>query len=235
MQAELIKAFTFEAAHRNTATPSDDPRSRLHGHSYNVEIHISGEIGAQTGWIIDFSEIGAAFKPYLKKLDHYCLNDVAGFENTTTQDIEQWIAQHAGNAIPGFSKAMVSVRGLGQHGIQIPDGTAEDSKTQPICFTFAAAHHLPHVPPGHKCGRIHGHTYSIQVFGDGDVLHGQIEETYALLAYSNLNTISGLENPTSENLAVWLWDRWASRTANHDLKEIIIAETCTCRSIYRGR
>lgn len=226
MRVELAKEFRFEAAHRNTALPGDDPRARLHGHSYRVEIHVAGPIGEKTGWLVDYADIKRAFKPYLRQLDHHDLNTVEGLEDTTARGIETWIADYAGSAIPGFLRATVNIPGVKKLGVQPgPDqGYAK--------LSFAAAHSLPNVPPGHKCGRLHGHSYRVEATGSVESLRREMERVYPILAYSHLNTIAGLENSTAEMLAGWLWERWAGEV--EDLEAITVAETCSARCVYRG-
>jgi 6-pyruvoyltetrahydropterin/6-carboxytetrahydropterin synthase len=110
-------------------------------------------------------------------------------------------------------------------------------------FTFEGAHRLPHVPEGHKCARLHGHSFhvEIRVRGDVDSATGmvvdfsEIEEAFApvhdQLDHHYLNEIDGLENPTSENLARWIWGRLATSLP---LAEVVVRETCTSGVAYRG-
>ena len=81
---EIFKEFNFEAVHRLPDVPGGHKCSRLHGHSFVVRIFVAGEMGSATGWVIDFSEISAAFKPILKQLDHYYLDNIQGLENPTS-------------------------------------------------------------------------------------------------------------------------------------------------------
>jgi 6-pyruvoyltetrahydropterin/6-carboxytetrahydropterin synthase len=86
-------------------------------------------------------------------------------------------------------------------------------------FTFEAAHHLPHVPEGHKCGRLHGHSYRVVVTVEGEVradtgwvmdfadVSSVMRPVLEELDHRYLNDVPGLENPTSEVLAMWLWGR----------------------------
>ena len=111
-------------------------------------------------------------------------------------------------------------------------------------FTFEAAHHLPSFPEGHKCRRMHGHSFRVEVIVEGDVPEGQyhlidygdisaaLEPIRSRLDHYCLNDIEGLENPTSEVLAAWIWDRLAP--ALPLLAEIHVHETCTNRCEYRG-
>ncbi|WP_457134572.1 6-carboxytetrahydropterin synthase QueD [Mycobacteroides abscessus] len=110
-------------------------------------------------------------------------------------------------------------------------------------FTFEAAHHLPNVPPAHKCSRIHGHSYRVQIALEGPidprygwvVDYADIDQAYlqihSILDHQLLNTIDGLENPTSENLAVWIWERLDSLPL---LAAVTVWETPRSTCIYRG-
>ena len=111
-------------------------------------------------------------------------------------------------------------------------------------FRAEAAHLLPRVPEGHKCRRLHGHSYVIEVVVQGEVdphsgwvmdyaeIHEACAPLVAQLDHHYLNEVQGLENPTSENLARWLWQRLEHRLP---LAEIRIDETCTSACIYRGQ
>jgi 6-pyruvoyltetrahydropterin/6-carboxytetrahydropterin synthase len=88
---EIFKEFKFEAAHRLPNLPDDHKCSRLHGHSFTVELHVSGGLDERLGWIIDFADIKEAFKPYYEILDHHDLNEVEGLDNPTSEHIARWI------------------------------------------------------------------------------------------------------------------------------------------------
>lgn len=111
-------------------------------------------------------------------------------------------------------------------------------------FTIEAAHLLPNVPDGHKCKRLHGHSFRIEVHVGGDVdpelgwvmdfaqLKNSFKPVFEQLDHHYLNDIEGLENPTSENLARWVWDRLIGDLPQ--LSSVIVKETCTSGCIYRG-
>ncbi|BBM84094.1 6-carboxytetrahydropterin synthase QueD [Candidatus Uabimicrobium amorphum] len=103
---EIYKEFTFEAAHRLPNVPEGHKCGRLHGHSFKVTIYVSGEVDSTTGWIMDFADIKAAFKPLYDRLDHYYLNDIEGLENPTSEVIAMWIWDRLD--LPGLSKIMVN-------------------------------------------------------------------------------------------------------------------------------
>ena len=91
MKMELRKSFQFEAAHRLLQLPSGHKCHRLHGHSFKVEIVVEGEIIPEFGWVMDYADISAAFRPLWSQLDHYYLNEIAGLENPTSENIAVWI------------------------------------------------------------------------------------------------------------------------------------------------
>jgi len=88
---ELFKEFTFEAAHRLPNVPVDHKCARLHGHSYQVAVHISGPVDEHAGWVRDFADLSAAVRPLIDRLDHYYLNDIEGLENPTSEVLARWI------------------------------------------------------------------------------------------------------------------------------------------------
>lgn len=104
---EIFKEFTFEAAHRLPNVPIDHKCYRLHGHSFHVAIYVSGEVGGQTGWVMDFADIQTAFKPILDQLDHYYLNDIAGLANPTSENLARWIWGRLKPALSGLSKVII--------------------------------------------------------------------------------------------------------------------------------
>lgn len=111
-------------------------------------------------------------------------------------------------------------------------------------FKFEAAHRLPKVPPGHKCQRLHGHSFKIEIAVDGPVDpetgwlidFGVIDDLWKPLGerldHHYLNDIEGLENPTSENLAKWIWD--ALKPSLPVLSRVTVFETCDSRCEYKG-
>ena len=111
-------------------------------------------------------------------------------------------------------------------------------------FTFEAAHRLPFAPEGHKCRRLHGHSFRVEVLCEGEVdpaagwlldfadVKRAFEPLYEQLDHHYLNEIEGLENPTAEMIARWIWTRLKPRLPL--LAQITVAETCAARCIYRG-
>ncbi len=104
---EIYKEFTFEAAHRLPNLPDEHKCARLHGHSFRVEIHITGNPDPRTGWIMDFGDIKAAFKPLYDRLDHYYLNEIEGLENPTSENLARWIWVRLKPDLPELSQVVV--------------------------------------------------------------------------------------------------------------------------------
>jgi 6-pyruvoyltetrahydropterin/6-carboxytetrahydropterin synthase len=111
-------------------------------------------------------------------------------------------------------------------------------------FQFEAAHLLPHLPAAHKCRRLHGHSFKVELAVEGDcdpnlgwvIDYAEISRAFKpildKLDHFYLNEIPGLENPTSENIAIWIWQRLKPKLPL--LSEIVVAETCAARCVYRG-
>jgi 6-pyruvoyltetrahydropterin/6-carboxytetrahydropterin synthase len=111
-------------------------------------------------------------------------------------------------------------------------------------FSFDAAHYLPKVPEGHKCGGMHGHTYTVELRLAGEVDpvagwvrdFGDVKEAFkpleVLLDHHVLNDVPGLDNPTSELLAQWIWDRLVVDLP--ELVSITVSETASSGVVYRG-
>ena len=91
MKTKIYKDFTFEAAHYLPNVPNGHKCGRLHGHSYHVRLHLSGEVDNAYGWFIDFADVKTKFKPIYQQIDHYYLNEIEGLENPTAENIAKWI------------------------------------------------------------------------------------------------------------------------------------------------
>ncbi|MGH8544176.1 MAG: 6-carboxytetrahydropterin synthase QueD [Gammaproteobacteria bacterium] len=111
-------------------------------------------------------------------------------------------------------------------------------------FSIEAAHLLPHVPEGHKCRRLHGHSFRIAIHVRGALeaksgwvmdfadVGEKFQPLFETLDHHWLNEIEGLENPTSENLARWIWQRL--KPGLSQLTKVVVRETCTAGCVYQG-
>jgi 6-pyruvoyltetrahydropterin/6-carboxytetrahydropterin synthase len=97
---EIFREFTFEAAHRLPGVPEGHKCRRLHGHSFRVEVHVSGEVDPEAGWVMDFADLKAAFAPLHDQLDHRYLNEVPGLANPTSEVLARWIWDRLAGALP---------------------------------------------------------------------------------------------------------------------------------------
>ena len=104
---DVFKVFQIEAAHRLPNLPEDHKCFRLHGHSFRIEIHVSGDVGEQSGWVMDFADIKRAFDPLFGQLDHRYLNEIDGLENPTSENLARWIWQKLIDDLPQMSKVIV--------------------------------------------------------------------------------------------------------------------------------
>ena len=112
-------------------------------------------------------------------------------------------------------------------------------------FSFDSAHFLPNVPEGHKCKNMHGHTYRLRVFIEGPVdpqlgwimdfkeLKDSVGPTIELLDHNLINNIQGLENPTAENITIWIWNKIKPKLPL--LSRIELYETPTTGVLYAGK
>jgi 6-pyruvoyltetrahydropterin/6-carboxytetrahydropterin synthase len=105
---ELVRSFRFEAAHHLPNVPEGHPCRRLHGHSYEVEVQVIGELDDRAGWVIDFAAIDEAFASVRDELDHRLLNDVDGLANPTSERLAQWLWRRLTAPLTGL--AAVTVR-----------------------------------------------------------------------------------------------------------------------------
>jgi 6-pyruvoyltetrahydropterin/6-carboxytetrahydropterin synthase len=104
---EIFKEFTIEAAHRLPHVPPGHKCGRLHGHSFRIQIHVRGPINAESGWIVDFADIKAAFKPIEEQIDHNYLNEIPGLENPTSENIALWLWQKLHTTLPQLCRIVV--------------------------------------------------------------------------------------------------------------------------------
>jgi 6-pyruvoyltetrahydropterin/6-carboxytetrahydropterin synthase len=103
----IFKVFTIAAAHRLPNAAADHKCARLHGHTFRIELHVTGPVDASTGWVMDFADITAAFQPLHQALDHVCLNDIEGLENPTSENLARWIWKRLQATLPGLAKIVV--------------------------------------------------------------------------------------------------------------------------------
>lgn len=107
MKFELKQLFRIESARRLTGLPDSHPCSRLHGHSFQIELTLVGERQAQTGWVIDYHQITEIMKPILTQIDHHVLNDIPGLENPTSENLCFWLFEKVKKSLPELTRVTV--------------------------------------------------------------------------------------------------------------------------------
>jgi 6-pyruvoyltetrahydropterin/6-carboxytetrahydropterin synthase len=104
---DLFAEFSFEAAHRLPNVAPDHKCARLHGHSFNVRLTVTGPVDPKLGWVIDFADVKGAFAPLHAVLDHHYLNEVDGLENPTSEVLAMWLWERLKPTLPMLSAVEV--------------------------------------------------------------------------------------------------------------------------------
>jgi 6-pyruvoyltetrahydropterin/6-carboxytetrahydropterin synthase len=104
----IYKEFTFEAAHVLPSAPIGHPNARVHGHSFRVRVTLDGEPHAETGLVVHFDDVEAAFAEAREALDHRFLNDIEGLEAPTLERIAMWLWDRLHNRLPGLAEIQVA-------------------------------------------------------------------------------------------------------------------------------
>jgi 6-pyruvoyltetrahydropterin/6-carboxytetrahydropterin synthase len=107
MNVRLTHEFRFEAAHKLPRVPAGHKCARLHGHSFKIELSVRGPVDPETGWFIDFGVLTDAWDPIHRLIDHNYLNDVAGLENPTSENLARWLWERLKPAIPSLERVTV--------------------------------------------------------------------------------------------------------------------------------
>jgi 6-pyruvoyltetrahydropterin/6-carboxytetrahydropterin synthase len=207
--------------------PRDDPARRLHGHRFLATVH-AHEVAAAAFAGGEVEALAARLGTVAAPLDYADLNAVV------TEPTDLALAHHIARALDAPGIASVGVASTALRGVHVAsDGSARTWHR----FRFEAAHRLPHVPAGHKCGRMHGHGFEVALLARSDVGYAPLRAAWsplqAILDRACLNDVAGLENPTSEVLAAWLWPRLAASLP--ELERVTVFETSSCGAHFDGR
>ena len=230
----------FEAACRVGVLPEGHRARRLHGHSYIARLCAQ----LTDGWAefagAESNQLQSRLADCVSQLDYGYLNE--HIEIPTDENIARWINQQL--SIPGIEQ--IGIHSTRQQGVDMDSqGNAHIWRR----YRFEAAHQLPNVPKDHQCGRMHGHGFEIILhvnqnlghagLGNADmgVDYDYIDACWApvhrILDHACLNDIAGLENPTSEMLAAWIWRRLVAQLEN--LSWVTVYETTTAGCHFDGR
>ena len=228
-------AAPFEAARRISILANGHPSRRLHGHSFLARVRAD----LPPDWApFPDAETGAlteALKTCVAALDYRDLNEQLPIP--TDENLARWVRECL--AVPGIET--VGVQSTRDQGADLDE---HDQVHVWRRFRFEAAHQLPNVPEGHQCGRMHGHGFEVILHANQDIAGRDLGVDFdyleaiwapvqAELHYACLNDIPGLENPTSELLARWVWER--IKPALPPLSWVTVYETSTAGCHYDGR
>lgn len=227
--------LTFEAARQIDALPAQHAASRVHGHHFQATVH-AGQSALSPAYAGGYQEaLLAPWQAAIAPLDYQPLHQLLAASDDTA--IAQYLLQQGAP----HAQAAVSLASTPDQGVHLHPACGQYRYWRR--FQFHAAHYLPKVPLGHKCGNLHGHQFAVvlQTRHDAPVspanaayddmtarwvlLHTQLDHAY-------LNDIAGLENPTSELLSRWIWERLSPQWPA--LEHVCVYETASCGACYNG-
>ena len=107
MIVRLSKSFRFEAAHDLPTFPDGHKCRRLHGHSFRFDVVVEGEVDPAKGYLIDYGDIKRVTDPIVRRLDHFYLNEIAGLENPTSENIARWVWEQLRPQLPLLASIIV--------------------------------------------------------------------------------------------------------------------------------
>ncbi len=228
-------AAGFEAALEIPLLPSDHRSRRLHGHSFVAKVRAE----LPEGWApfpgAEVHVLHSRLARCIAPLDYSLLNREIALP--TDENLARWLRGRLD--VPGIRT--IGIQSTADEGADM-DG--EDHVHLWRRYRFESAHRLPNVAPGHKCGRMHGHGFEVILHADQDlggrplgVDYDHIDALWASihaeLDHACLNDIPGLENPTSENIAAWIWQRLQPQLP--ELSWVTVYETASCGAHFDGR
>ncbi len=216
----------FEAARRLPRLDPGHPAHGLHGHGFQARVRVPVHaLPASPG--AGVQELRECLSQALRPLQYADLNRLLAHPDDAA--LAQWLRERLGTA---SGQAAVELRSTPTQGVTGGPGGPWLSLQR---HRFLAAHYLPNVPPGHKCGRMHGHGFEVELRAAG-VDHATLDAHWAPLAsqldHVLLNDIEGLHNPTSEVLAAWIWERL--RPGLDSLHSVSVLETGSSGARFDG-
>jgi len=231
----IVVSAPFEAARHVDVLPQGHRARNMHGHSFIASVHCTmpESFAIYPGGEVD--TIKSRLLTQVSKLDYSLLND--HIDVPTDENIARWIHSHC--YVPGTHT--ISVQSTLDEGLEIDNhGLAHVWRR----YHFQAAHQLPNVPSGHKCGNMHGHGFAVVLqashhFGDGDLsidyglLDTHWQPVFDLVDHACLNQIKGLENPTSELISQWVWNQ--IKPNFKELSAVTVYETASCGASFNGK
>jgi 6-pyruvoyltetrahydropterin/6-carboxytetrahydropterin synthase len=229
-----VATGSFESARHVDLLPEGHRCREIHGHSFQASVFAA----LREGWAAypggEVAKLRHHMEQTLEPLNYVHLNKV--IHQPTDENIARWINSRL--AVPGIDR--LAVQSTKNQGIDLDRGGMAHVWRR---YQFEAAHRLPNVPPGHKCGRMHGHGFEIIVNASQDlgpralsIDYDYLDEIWAplqeILNYRCLNEIADLSNPTSEMISSWLWVRLKQQLP--EISWISVFETASCGANFDG-
>jgi len=214
--------------------PPGHRQARLHGHSFVTKVRCALPPGWATFPGGEVDQLRHRLETLVEKLDHGYLNEQ--IEQPSDENLARWVSDRL--ELPGL--AQVSLQSRLHAGVDLDaTGLAHYWRR----YLFQSAHRLPNVPLGHKCGRMHGHGFEVVLHARQDsavgaraLSHDLLDSCWAPLHfelnYGCLNDIPGLENPTSEVMSSWIWQRLKPQLP--ELSWVTVYETGSCGANFDG-
>ena len=223
MKYHYLVSTTFEAARQYQDT-------RLHGHSFLASLHtcVASDFASWRGGELD--ALRSRWQALAQPLDYQHINTL--IPEPTDSSIAHWLMQQSQSASNLGTVQKIALQSTPQSGVELhADGTMQQWRR----YTFYCAHRLPRVPYGHKCGNMHGHSFEVMLQARDtttEALDAAWAPLYIQLKYTCLNDLEGLENPTSEVLAGWIWRQLQANLPQ--LQRVTVFETTTCGAEFDG-
>ena len=228
--AHIWRRYRFEAAHQLPNVPQGHQCGRMHGHGFEVIIHVQQQLSADEAMGVDYEQLDRNWEPLQQHLGYSCLNDIEGLENPTSEVISSWIWDRLAPQVAGLS--WVSVYETATAWCHFDGSHYRIWKES----RFEAALQLAAAPDTRS--RLHGHSYLVRlhlsapldtVFG-WTVDYGDVKElfgpTYEQLDNHNLNSVTGMGEPTIKNMLHWM--RARSEPVLPQLNRIDLYQTPGC-------
>jgi 6-pyruvoyltetrahydropterin/6-carboxytetrahydropterin synthase len=227
-------AAPFEAARQVTLLPEGHRSRRLHGHSFLANVRVSLPEGWATFPGAEVDDLRTRLEAIVAPLDYRLLNEALA--QPTDENLARLIRQ-------AFEREQIDTIGVQSTQHEGADLDRNDHAHIWRRYIFQAAHRLPNVPSGHKCGRMHGHGFEVILhadvsLGDGDigVDYDHLDACWAPIHrevhQACLNDLAGLTNPTSELIASWIWMKL--KPALPQLSWVTVYETAFCGAHFDG-
>lgn len=207
--AHVWRRYRFESAHQLPNVPEGHPCGRMHGHGFEVILHVNQSLGDHAMGV-DYDQIDKCWDPIHQDLDHACLNDIAGLENPTSESLATWLWQRLKGELPQLS--WVTVYETVTAGCHYDGNHYRIWKEQ----RFESALRLFNAPEGDRRRRLHGHSYLLRLhltapldpIMNWTVDYGDVKElfkpVYKKLDHHLLNELNGVEDTDPANITQWI-------------------------------